>query len=129
MKNPYLYNHSIIFITWDDSGGFWDHLPPPMVDGLNYGVRVPLLCVGPYCVHAIDHLEMEFGSVLRCMESIFSIPSIGSRDAVANDACFGTGTKSDPGTGVNAGMLNLSQAPIPVPVGGIVRGNRVGNIK
>ncbi len=116
LSNPYLYNHSIIFITWDDSGGFWDHVPPPMVDGLNYGARVPLLCIGPYCVNGVNHLRMEFASVLRCMESIFSITPIGSRDTLANDACFGTGTMSRPGTGANAGMLNLAQAPIGVSI-------------
>jgi phospholipase C len=112
-SNPYLYNHSVIFITWDDSGGFWDHVPPPMQDGLNLGARVPLMCIGPYCRNAVNHLQMEFASVLKCVESLFGVSPINSRDAKANDACFGTGTKSNPGVGPNAGMLNLAQAPIP----------------
>jgi phospholipase C len=112
-SNPYLYNHSIVFLTWDDSGGFYDHVPPPWSDGLNMGMRVPLLCVGPYCVHGINHLQMEFASVLKCIEQFTGASSIGSRDTIANDACFGAGTKSNPGTGANAGMIDLSQPPIP----------------
>jgi len=117
----YLWNHSIIFVTWDDSGGFWDHLPQPVVDGLNFGNRVPLLAISPFAVNSINHCcangpggtgpaqPLEISSVLRCMEQIYSITPIGSRDTIANDACFGTGTKASPGTGANAGMINLSQ--------------------
>jgi phospholipase C len=111
----YLWNHSIIFVTWDDSGGFWDHVPQPMVDGLNLGNRVPLLAVSPFAVNGITHLQMEASSVLRCMEQIFSITPIGSRDTIANDACFGTGTMANPGTGPNAGMINLSQTMLNPP--------------
>jgi len=123
LKNPYLYNHSVIFITWDDSGGFWDHVNPPMQDGLALGMRVPLLCVGPYCVHSVNHLQMEFASVLKCVESLFGLSPINSRDEAANDACFGTGTKRNPGTGADAGMLNLAQPPIPAPASLSARGN------
>ena len=114
-SNPYLYNHSVVFITWDDAGGFWDHVPPPMQDGLNLGARVPLLCIGPYCRNSVNHLQMEFASVLKCIESLFGVPTINTRDANATDACFGTGTRVNPGTGANAGMLNLVQTPIPSP--------------
>jgi phospholipase C len=114
-NNPYLYNHSIIFMTYDDSGGFYDHVYPPMSDGVSYGMRVPFMCIGPYCVHTINHLQMGFGSTLKCIEQFTGAASIGSRDSIENDACFGTGTKASPGTGANAGMVNLSQSPIPVP--------------
>lgn len=117
LSNPdcYLWNHSIIFITWDDSGGFWDHVPQPMADGLNLGDRVPLLAISPFAVNGITHLQMEASSVLKCMEQIFSITPIGSRDTIANDACFGTGTKAHPGTGANAGMIDLSQSLLNPP--------------
>jgi hypothetical protein len=123
----YLWNHSIIFVTWDDSGGFWDHVPQPVLDGLNFGNRVPLLAISPFAVNGINHCcangpggtgaaqPLEAGSVLRCMEQIFSITPIGSRDTTANDACFGTGTKASPGTGANAGMINLSQTMLNPP--------------
>jgi len=123
----YLWNHSIIFVTWDDSGGFWDHLPQPVVDGLNFGNRVPLLAISPFAVNSINHCcangpggtgpaqPLEISSVLRCMEQIYSITPIGSRDTIANDACFGTGTKASPGTGANAGMINLSQPMLNPP--------------
>jgi hypothetical protein len=113
--NCYLWNHTIIFVTWDDTGGFWDHVPQQVVDGLNLGNRIPFLCIGALCVNGITHLQMEHASVLRCIEQLFSITPIGSRDVIANDACFGTGTKSSPGTGANAGMVNLSQALLNPP--------------
>ncbi len=125
--NCYLWNHSIIFITWDDSGGFWDHVPQPVMDGLNFGNRVPLLAISPFAANGINHCcangpggtgaaqPLEAASVLRCMEQIFSISPIGSQDVMANDACFGTGTKASPGTGANAGMIDLSQTMLNPP--------------
>lgn len=116
-SNPYLYNHSVVFLTWDDAGGFWDHVPPPMQDGLNLGARVPLMCIGPYCVNAVNHLQLEYASILKCVEQLLMpTPSaLNNRVSNAKDACFGTGTKANPGRGSNAGMLNLAQPPIPPP--------------
>ena len=64
-----------------------------MADGLNLGDRVPLLAISPFAVDGMTHLQMEASSVLKCMEQIFSITPIGSRDTIANDACFGTERK------------------------------------
>ena len=109
-SNPYVYAHSVVFITWDDWGGKYDHVPPPVKDSVpTLGFRVPLLCLGPYCRNRITHTQMEFASVLKCMESVFGLPNINSRDANATDACSGTGTL----TKNQNGMVNLSQSPIP----------------
>jgi hypothetical protein len=88
-----------------------------MQDGLNLGARVPLVCIGPYCVNAVNHLQLEYASILKCVEQLLMpTPSaLNTRVSNANDACFGTGTKANPGTGSNAGMLNLAQPPIPPP--------------
>jgi len=108
--NPYAYAHTVVFITWDDWGGPYDHVPPPQTDSLpSLGFRVPLICIGPYCKNRIIHTQFEFASVLHCMENVFSLPTLNSRDAGATDACKGTGTL----TSNTDGMINLSQAPIP----------------
>ena len=105
----YVYNSSIIFVVWDDPGGFYDHVPPP-TPGL--GMRVPILCIGPYCKHGIINTQLEFGSILKCIENPpyvsgvnpqpWKLDNLGGRDVSApNDAC--------------AAMVNLSQSPILAP--------------
>lgn len=108
--NPYVYYHSIVLLTWDDWGGYYDHVPPPVQDNVpTLGFRVPLLCIGPYCRNRVTHTQLEFASVLKCMEKIFRLPAINSRDNAATDACAGSGTLSNN----SDGMVDLSQNPIP----------------
>jgi phospholipase C len=47
MQSPY-WNSTAIFLTWDDYGGWYDHVPPPQVDAYGYGFRVPVLMKSPY---------------------------------------------------------------------------------
>ena len=42
------WKHTAIFLTWDDFGGFYDHVPPPHTDIYGYGPRVPLIVISPY---------------------------------------------------------------------------------
>ena len=42
------WNSTAIFLSWDDWGGFYDHVQPPQVDELGYGIRVPALVISPY---------------------------------------------------------------------------------
>jgi hypothetical protein len=109
-NSPYVYNHSVLLLTWDDWGGYWDHVTPPVEDNIpTLGFRVPLICVGPYCRNKITHTQFEFASVLKCMEGVFGLTNINSRDAGAIDVCAGTGTLANN----TDGMVNLSQTPIP----------------
>jgi phospholipase C len=81
-----------IFLTYDEWGGFYDHVAPPTVDQLGYGFRVPLTIISPYAhatsngtnVH-ITHTVYDLTSVLRFAEEVFDLPSLGRRDATAND--------------------------------------------
>ena len=109
-SNPYVYAHSIVLLTWDDWGGYYDHVPPPMQDNVpTLGFRVPLICIGPYCKNKVTHTQFEFASELKCMEHIFHLSSINSRDAEAIDACAGTGTLESN----TDGMVDTAQTPIP----------------
>ena len=88
-----------IFITWDDWGGWYDHVPPPQVlvncaqwgCGYVYGFRVPLIVVSPYVkAKYISEQQHDFGSILKFIESTFSLSSLGYADAAADDFsdCF-----------------------------------------
>ncbi|HTX75071.1 MAG TPA: alkaline phosphatase family protein [Terracidiphilus sp.] len=85
------WNSTAIFISWDDWGGWYDHVPPPQVDNMGLGFRVPLIVVSPYAKHGyVSHETHEFGSFLRFTEEIFDLPSLGTRDALSDDLrdCF-----------------------------------------
>jgi phospholipase C len=85
MASPY-WNSTAIFITWDDWGGWYDHVPPPQVDSLGYGFRVPCLIISPYAKPGfIDHTQSDFTSTLKFIETVYSLPPLASRDALANN--------------------------------------------
>jgi hypothetical protein len=80
MRSP-MWKSTAIFVTWDDHGGFYDHVPPPQVDGFGLGIRVPLLVISPYAQSGvIDHQIGEFSSVLRFIETNWgALPVDGPR--------------------------------------------------
>jgi phospholipase C len=85
MQSSY-WSSSAIIITWDDYGGFYDHVAPPQIDAYGEGFRVPTLVISPWAKHGyIDHTQYEFGSLLRLAEDNFNLPSLGVRDVRAND--------------------------------------------
>ena len=66
------WNSSAIFLTWDDWGGFYDHVQPPTVDALGYGLRVPGLVISPYARQGyIDHQTLSFDAYLKFIEDDF----------------------------------------------------------
>ena len=86
MSNSTLWNSTAIFITWDDFGGFYDHVTPPARDKFPLGPRIPLLIISPYAKSGyISHTQYEFASVLRFIEERFGVAPLGDRDKTAND--------------------------------------------
>ncbi|HZO73307.1 MAG TPA: alkaline phosphatase family protein [Ktedonobacteraceae bacterium] len=86
------WSSTVIILTWDDFGGFYDHVNPPTVDGLGLGFRVPLMVISPYAYANdnpsnphVSHALLEFSSVLKLAESVFNLPSLGKRDLTAGD--------------------------------------------
>lgn len=84
MQSNY-WDSTAIFVTWDDWGGFYDHVTPPIVDIWGLGPRVPLLVISPYAKPGyISHLQAEFSSLALFVEKNWSLPSLGARDALAS---------------------------------------------
>lgn len=85
MKSRY-WESSAIFITWDEAGGLYDHVPPPQVDSWGYGFRVPLLVISPYAKQGyISHAQYEHTSLLKFIEWNFGLPCMTERDCQANN--------------------------------------------
>jgi phospholipase C len=78
--------NTAVVVTWDDFGGFYDHVPPPHVDLYGLGPRVPAIVISPYAKRGfVDHDVMEFSSVLRFIERIFRLPAMTDRDRNSDD--------------------------------------------
>jgi phospholipase C len=71
MRGPN-WTSTAIFISWDDWGGFYDHVPPPSVDQNGYGLRVPGLVISPYARRGyIDHQILSFDAYAKFIEDDF----------------------------------------------------------
>jgi hypothetical protein len=115
LQSPTYKNNTAIFITWDDFGGFYDHVDPPVTDEYGLGVRVPLIIISPYTKKGtsgsglISHTQYEFSSVLKFIEEDFGVPPLTTRDADANDT-----TDSFDFTQSPRNPLILSQRSCPI---------------
>ena len=66
------WKSTAIFLTWDDWGGFYDHMVPPQVDANGYGLRVPGIVISPYARQGfIDHQVLSHDAYLRFIEDDF----------------------------------------------------------
>jgi phospholipase C len=92
-----LWPNTVIFITWDDWGGWYDHVNPPLVekwtDGtqFRYGSRVACLVLSPYAKAAhISHVQHSHVSLVRFCEKTFGLKPLNARDKAADDMsdCF-----------------------------------------
>ena len=71
MKTP-AWSSTAIFLSWDDWGGFYDHVTPPAVDTAGYGLRVPGLVISPYARRGfIDHQTLSHDAYTKFIEDVF----------------------------------------------------------
>jgi len=90
--------HTVIFVLWDDWGGWYDHVAPPQLDDDGPGLRVPMLCISPFAATGpVNHTQLEFGSLLRLAEDAFGLGRLAASDTRATSAAVG--------------CLNFAQAP------------------
>jgi phospholipase C len=92
------WDSTAVIVVWDDWGGFYDNAPPPFIDkwgGL--GFRVGMLLVSPYARESgssqpgyISHTQYEFGSILKLIEGVWGLGSLGTTDERATSIidCF-----------------------------------------
>ena len=82
-NSPYWADTAII-ITYDENGGRWDHVSPPVGDRWGPGTRVPAIVISPYAKkHFVDHTQYDTTSVLKLIETRWNLAPLTSRDASA----------------------------------------------
>jgi phospholipase C len=80
------WNSTVIFVSWDDFGGFYDHVPPPQLDAWGLGPRVGLLIISPFAKSGyIEHTQLEFSSIVRFIEELYGLPFLTARDRNSAD--------------------------------------------
>jgi phospholipase C len=90
---------TVIVVTWDDFGGFYDHVRPPHRDHISLGPRVATIVISPYArAGYVDHHVMEFDSILKLVETSYRLPPLTARDRNAASL---------------ASSLNFGQTPRP----------------
>jgi phospholipase C len=80
------WKDTLLVVSWDDFGGFYDHVPPVRLDDNGLGIRVPAMVISPYAKPGyVDHTTYEFSSVLRFIEDNWSLrPFLTRRDRIAD---------------------------------------------
>ncbi len=101
IRNSPLWNRSMLIVTWDEHGGFFDHVTPPRaaripagsppkdIEGKNhgymfdqYGPRVPAVVISPWCPqNMIEHRQLEHSVIPATIEQLFGLPPLTVRDA------------------------------------------------
>jgi phospholipase C len=81
------WEDTLLVVTWDDFGGFYDHVPPVQLDAYGLGIRVPALIISPYAKPGyVDSTMYEFSSVLRFIEDNWGLrPFLTRRDRIADN--------------------------------------------
>ena len=79
------WDSTVVFIFWDDYGGWYDHVAPQLADYDGLGIRVPLLIVSAYAkAGCVSHVRYEHGSILKFVEDQWGLPRLSASDARAN---------------------------------------------
>jgi acid phosphatase len=86
VQDSSIWPHAVIIVTYDEHGGRWDHVPPPVIDRWGPGLRVPTVIISPFAKQGfVDHTEYETVSILKFIETRWGVPPLDERDRRAND--------------------------------------------
>lgn len=108
-SQPDLWASTAIVVVWDDWGGWYDPVSPPQLDYRGLGIRVPCIIISPYAKAGyVSHTQYEFGSILKFVENVFSLPSLGGGFAGYTDDTHA----GSPVHGIGD-AFDFTQAPIP----------------
>jgi phospholipase C len=84
-KSPQ-WPHMLVIVTYDENGGFWDHVAPPKADRWGPGTRIPAIFISPYARKGyVDHTQYDTTSILRFITRRFELPTLHGL-VVRNDA-------------------------------------------
>lgn len=76
---------AVIILTYDENGGFWDHVAPPQIDQWGPGTRIPALIISPFAKKAyVDHTSYETVSILSFIEKRWQLEPLNKRDKEAD---------------------------------------------
>ena len=110
MTSP-MWNSTAILLTWDESGGFYDHVPPPQVDEWGFGFRVPMIVISPYAKRgAIDPEVMDHTSILRFIATNWNLSALTSREANASDMLSAFSFPAGPASGSSVSQSTYASA-------------------
>src|SRR5437899_86347 len=85
IRNGPNWKDAVIVVTYDENGGFWDHVAPPKRDRWGPGTRVPTIVISPFARKGfVDHTTYDATSILALIEKRFGLKPLGTRDAAAN---------------------------------------------
>ena len=86
------WTSTVIFVMWDEWGGWYDHVKPPYLDFDGLGLRVPLLVISPFAKRGyVSHVQYETASVLRFAEDLYGLKQLSEADERATSPaldCF-----------------------------------------
>ncbi len=83
-KSP-LWKSTVIIVTYDENGGFWDHVAPPKGDRWGPATRIPTLIISPFARKGhVDHTPYDTTSILKLIEQRYGLAPLGQRDAKVN---------------------------------------------
>ena len=98
-RSPY-WDSTAIFVTYDEAGGFWDHVPPPVTTAYGYGERTPTLVISPYARTGVYQQQATNMSILSFMQKQWGLPPLNRLNAVQNDL---------------SSAFDFHRAPLPAP--------------
>lgn len=86
VRNGPSWRDTAVIVTYDENGGFWDHVSPPPGDKWGPGTRVPTLVISPFAKKGfVDSTIYDASSILALVEHRFHLAPLGTRDAAAAD--------------------------------------------
>jgi phospholipase C len=84
VRNGPNWKDAAIIVTYDENGGFWDHVAPPKIDRWGPGTRVPAVIISPFARRGyVDHTQYETVSILALIEQRWGLAALSDRDAKA----------------------------------------------
>jgi len=118
LRNSSSWNSSAYILTYDEAGGYFDHVPPPQVDAYGLGIRVPTWVISPFAKpRNLEGTVYDFCSILKFIEKVYGLPTLASVNHLFD--------VSTPGGGNNEAANGQSFGPPAPPRDG---SSAIGNL-